>query len=141
MSGNTIIVGAPLADSDVEKIPAPPMFSYARVRDGGNRQNSVPGTLKKPISLGPVLPLAAASRSLAPKPRDEGAPGSGASYSFVRVDGRWEERAKVLPRDPGQKVNYGEWVAISGNAVVVSSHKRGQCRTGVSPRCCGVHLR
>ena len=43
----------------------------------------------------------------------------------MRVDGRWEERAKVLPRDPGQKVNYGEWVAISGNAVVVSSHNAG----------------
>ena len=51
--------------------------------------------------------------------------GSGASYSFVRIEGRWEERAKVLPRDPGQKVNYGEWVAISGNAVVVSSHNAG----------------
>ena len=54
--------------------------------------------------------------------RPEGAPGSGAAYSFVSVDGKWEEKTKVTPDDAGQKINYGLWVAMSGNMVIVSSY-------------------
>ena len=125
MSGNTVIVGAPLADSDRGKDSG---AAYVFVREGGGwRQQAKlgPGDAKKADQFGSGVAISGSIAIVGAKTRDEGAPGSGASYSFVRVDGRWEERAKVLPRDPGQKVNYGEWVAISGNAVVVSSHNAG----------------
>ena len=125
MSGNTVIVGAPLADSDRGKDSG---AAYVFVRDGGGwRQQAKlgPRDAKKADQFGSGVAISGSIVIVGAKTRDEGAPGSGASYSFVRVDGHWEERAKVLPRDPGQKVNYGEWVAISGNAVVVSSHNAG----------------
>ena len=125
MSGNTVIVGSPLSDSDRGKDSG---AAYVFVRDGGGwRQQAKlgPGDAKKADQFGSGVAISGSIVIVGAKTRDEGAPGSGASYSFVRVDGRWEEREKVLPRDPGQKVNYGEWVAISGNAVVVSSHNAG----------------
>ena len=56
------------------------------------------------------------------KTRDESEPGSGAAYSFVRSDGVWQQKQKIVPDDPGQKINYGAWVALSGNTVIVSAH-------------------
>ena len=125
MSGNTVIVGSPLSDSDRGKDSG---AAYVFVRDGeGWRQQAKlgPKDAKKADQFGSGVAISGSIVVVGAKTRDEGAPGSGASYSFVRIEGRWEERAKVLPRDPGQKVNYGEWVAISGNAVVVSSHNAG----------------
>ena len=125
MSGNTVIVGSPLSDSDRGKDSG---AAYVFVREGeGWRQQAKlgPRDAKKADQFGSGVAISGSIVVVGAKTRDEGAPGSGASYSFVRVDGRWEERAQVLPRDPGQKVNYGEWVAISGNTVVVSAHNAG----------------
>lgn len=125
MSGNTVIVGAPLADSERGKDSG---AAYVFVREGAGWRKQAkfgPRGAKKADQFGSSVAISGSIVIVGAKTRDEGAPGSGAAYSFVRVDGRWEERAKVLPRDPGQKVNYGEWVAISGNAVVVSSHNAG----------------
>ncbi len=125
MSGNTVIVGSPLSDSNRGKDSG---AAYVFVRDGGGwRQQAKlgPGDAKKADQFGSGVAISGSIVIVGAKTRDEGAPGSGASYSFVRVEGRREEREKILPVDPGEKVNYGEWVAISGNAVVVSSHKAG----------------
>ena len=41
---------------------------------------------------------------------------------LLALTGKWEEKEKVTPDDAGQKINYGLWVAMSGNMVVVSSY-------------------
>ena len=122
MSGNTIIVGAPLTDTDRGKDTG---AAYVFVREGGGWQQQAKlgsGDAKKADQFGSGVATSGSIVIVGAKTRDEGEPGSGAAYSFVRVDGRWEEREKVLPRDAGQKINYGEWVAISGNTVIVSAH-------------------
>ena len=122
MSGNTIIVGAPLTDTDRGKDTG---AAYVFVREGGGwRQQAklVSGDAKKADQFGSGVATSGSIVIVGAKTRDAGGPGSGATYSFVRVNGRWEEREKVLPRDPGQKINYGEWVAIRGNTVIVSAH-------------------
>ncbi len=125
MNEHTIIVGAPLADADRGQDAG---AAYVFVREGGGwRQQAKLGSgdAKKADQFGSAVAISGSIVIVGAKTRDEGAPGSGASYSFVRVDGRWEEREKIVPRDPGQKVNYGEWVAISGDTVIVSAHNAG----------------
>ncbi|MDE0301472.1 MAG: hypothetical protein OXN17_22835 [Candidatus Poribacteria bacterium] len=125
MGGNTIIVGAPLADSDRGKDSG---AAYVFVRDGaGWRQQAKfgPKDAKKADQFGSDVAVSGSIAIVGAKTREEGAPGSGAAYAFVRVNGRWEEREKNLPNDAEQKINYGESVSMSGNTVVISSHNAG----------------
>ena len=67
---------------------------------------------------------------------EENALASGAAYSFVNVDGVWEEREKVVPEDAGLNTRFGTWVAMSGNTVVASAgaapHKVAGRSTGTA---------
>ena len=122
MSGDTVAVGAPLADTDRGKDAG---AAYVFVRDGaGWKQEAKLGSrdAKKADQFGFSVANTGNSVIVGAKTRDEGEPGSGAAYSFVRSNGVWEQKEKVVPDDPGQKINYGAWVAMSGNTVIVSAH-------------------
>ena len=122
MSGDTVVVGAPLADTDRGKDAG---AAYVFVRDGGGWKQEAKlssSDAKKADQFGFSVAVAGHSVIVGAKTRDESEPGSGAAYSFARSDGVWEQKRKVVPDDPGQKINYGAWVALSGNTVIVSAH-------------------
>ena len=48
--------------------------------------------------------------------------GSGAAYSFVRTDGVWRQKEKVVPHDVGEDYHFGFSVKVSENAAVISAH-------------------
>ena len=54
--------------------------------------------------------------------RDEGARASGAAYAFVRVEGVWQEKEKVFPKDGARDLKFGSSIGMSDNSVVISSH-------------------
>ena len=122
ISGETVVVGAPLADTARGKDAG---AAYVFVRDGGGwkqeaKLNSTDS--KKADQFGFSVAIEGHNIIVGAKTRDEKEPGSGAAYSFVRTNGVWEQKQKVAPNDPGQKINYGAWVAISNNTVIVSAH-------------------
>ena len=122
MSGNTVVVGVPLADTARGKDAG---AAYVFVRDGGGwKQQAKLGSsdAKKADQFGFSVAIEGHNVIVGAKTRDESEPGSGAAYSFVRSNGVWEQKQKVAPSDPGQKINYGSWVAISNNTVIVSAH-------------------
>ena len=121
MSGKTLLVGAPLRDTQAGKDAG---AVYVFSRDGnlwkqqatltakGTRKNDHFGT--SVATTGKIVVIGA-------NVHEEKALASGAAYSFVNVDGVWEEREKVVPEDAGLNTRFGTWVAMSGNTVVVSA--------------------
>ena len=121
MSGNTLIVGAPLRDTQAGKDAG---AAYIFLRDGdlwkqqaklrakSTRKNDHFGT--SVATTGKIVVIGA-------NLHEENALASGAAYSFVNVDGVWEEREKVVPADAGLNTRFGTWVAMSGNVVVGSA--------------------
>ena len=122
LSFNTVVVGAPLHDTERGKDAG---AAYVFVRNGGRwRQQArlTSNDSKAADRFGTGVATTGRSAIIGAPFRPEGAPGSGAAYSFVSVDGKWEEKEKITPDDAGQKINYGLWVAMSGNMVIVSSY-------------------
>ena len=122
MSGDTVVVGAPLVDTDRGKDTGA-AYVFVRDGDGWKQQAKLSSSdAKKADQFGFSVAIAGNSVIVGAKTRDESEPGSGAAYSFVRSDGVWQQKQKVVPDDPGQKINFGAWVALSGNTVIVSAH-------------------
>ena len=42
----------------------------------------------------------------------------------MNANGVWEEKVKAKPEKPEPKINYGSWVVMNGDLVVVSSHNK-----------------
>ena len=119
---NTVIVGAPLHDTERGR-DAGAAYIFVRNGDRWKQQAKlIAKDTKEKDRFGTGVATTGRSAIIGAPFRPEGAPGSGAAYSFVSVDGKWEEKEKVTPDDAGQKINYGLWVAMSGNMVIVSSY-------------------
>jgi hypothetical protein len=122
MGGETIVVGAPLDDTDAGKDAG---SAYVFVRDGNRWKQQAKLTAKGSLpgnQFGSGVATTGKIAIVGAPLRDERAPASGAAYSFVGVNGVWEEKEKIVLDNEGQKLNFGTWVAMSGNTVVVSAH-------------------
>ncbi|MDE0506987.1 MAG: hypothetical protein OXI86_23155 [Candidatus Poribacteria bacterium] len=121
LSGKTLLVGAPLRDTQAGKDAGVVyVFSLdgdtwkhgAKLAAKGTRKNDHFGT--SVATTGKIAIIGA-------NVHEENALASGAAYSFVNVDGVWEERERVVPEDAGLNTRFGTWVAMSENTVVVSA--------------------
>lgn len=117
---DTIIVGAKKHDPDGVKDAG---AAYIFQRDGNvwkqRAKLTSPGK-KKGDHFGTGV---ATSRNIAivgAPLREEGAPSAGAAYSFVNVDGAWDNAATVLPEVAHPNLFYGSAIAISGDTVIVT---------------------
>ena len=122
LSFNTVVVGAPLHDTERGKDAG---AAYIFVRNGERwtqQARLTSSDTKAGDRFGTGVATTGKSAIIGAPFRPEGAPGSGAAYSFISVDGKWEEKEKITPDDAGQKINYGLWIAMSGNMVIVSSY-------------------
>ena len=122
LSGNTIIVGAPLHDTPSGKDAG---AAYIFVPDGDSwKQQAMltPAKAGAANQLGFGVATTGNIAILGAPARDEGARASGAAYSFVRVEGVWEEKEKVAPKDGARDLKFGSSIGMSDNSVVISSH-------------------
>ena len=122
-SGDTIIVGAPMYDSNAGRDAG---AAYIFTRDG-ERWNQQAKLIAEDTNPSDRFGLSVATNGKtaivgAPRREARGLPASGAVYSFVSVDGVWQEKKKVTPDQEGQNITFGAWVAIAGDHVVVSAH-------------------
>ena len=124
LTGDTIIVGAPLHDTERGKDAG---AAYVFVREG-NRWRQETKLIAEDTEAGDRFGHAVATTgksAIVGAPfRNEGEEGSGAVYSFVNANGVWEEKVKANPENPEPKINYGSWVVMNGDLVVVSSHNK-----------------
>ncbi len=104
MSGNTIIVGAPLHDTPAGKDAG---VAYIFVPDGDSWKQQamlMPAKAEASNQLGFGVATTGNIAIVGAPARNEGARASGAAYSFVRVEGVWEEKEKVVPKDGARKL-------------------------------------
>ena len=121
MSGKTLVVGAPLRDTQAGK-DAGAVYVFSRDGDLWNQQAKLTAkSTRKNDHFGTSVATTGKIAVIGANVHEEKALASGAAYSFVNVDGVWEEREKVVPEDAGLNTRFGTWVAMSGNTVVVSA--------------------
>ncbi len=121
MSGKTLVVGAPLRDTQAGK-DAGAVYVFSRDGDLWNQQAKLTAkSTRKNDHFGTSVATTGKIAVIGANVHEENALASGAAYSFVNVDGVWEEREKVVPEDAGLNTRFGTWVAMSGNTVVVSA--------------------
>ncbi len=119
---DTIVVGAPVADVEGKK-DAGAAYVFAREGDTWKRQvKLIRKSDSKGDQFGSGVAVAGNIAIVGAAGVEDAGVGSGAAYGFARVDGVWEEKKKVLPEDGGPRINFGAWVAISGDMVAVSAH-------------------
>ncbi|MDE0301480.1 MAG: hypothetical protein OXN17_22875 [Candidatus Poribacteria bacterium] len=122
MSGNTIIVGAPLHDTNAGKDAG---VAYIFVPDGDTWKQQamlMPAKAEASNQLGFGVATTGNIAIIGAPTRNEGARASGAAYAFVRVEGVWEEKEKVVPKDAAKDLKFGSSIGMSDNSVVISSH-------------------
>ena len=123
MSEDTVIVGAPMYDSNAGRDAG---AAYIFARDG-ERWNQRAKLIPKDTNASDRFGASVATNGKtaivgAPRRESRGQPASGAVYSFVGMNGDWQEKKKVTPDQEGQNITFGAWVTISGDSVVVSAH-------------------
>ncbi len=119
---DTIVVGAPVADVEGKKDTGA-AYVFAREGDTWERQAKlIRKSDSKGDQFGSGVAVAGNLVIVGAPGVDEAGVGAGAAYGFARVDGVWEEKKKVQPEDAGARINFGAWVAISGDMVAVSAH-------------------
>ena len=132
LSGDTIVVGAPLHDTDRgADTGAAYIFSLA---GGAWKQTAKLGirSARKADQLGFGVATSGKIVVLGAKARDEGQRASGAAYAFARADGVWEEKNEVVPLFPIKDGFFGFWVAMSENTVVISAHSKPKGGPGLA---------
>ena len=122
ISGNTIVVGAPLHDTAAGKDAG---TAYIFVPDGGSWKQQamlMPAKAGASNQLGFGVATTGNIAIVGAPARSEGARAAGAAYSFVRVEGVWKEKEKVVPKDGARDLKFGSSIGMSDNSVVISSH-------------------
>ena len=117
---DTIIVGAKKHDPDGVKDAG---AAYIFQRDGNIWKQGAKLTAPKKRNGDHFGTGVATSRNIAivgAPLREEGAPSAGAAYSFVNVDGAWDNAATVVPEVAHPNLFYGSATAISGDTVIVT---------------------
>ncbi len=104
MSGNSIIVGAPLHDTPAGK-DAGVAYIFVPHEDSWKQQAMLmPAKAEASNQLGFGVATTGNIAIVGAPARNEGARAAGAAYSFVRVEGIWEEKEKVVPKDGARKL-------------------------------------
>ena len=120
MEGDTIIVGAKKHDPDGIKDAG---AAYIFQRRGNTWKQQAKLTAPKKRNGDHFGTGVATSRDIAivgAPLREEGGPSAGAAYSFVNVDGAWNNAATVVPDVAHPNLFFGSAIAISGDTVIVT---------------------
>ena len=121
LGGNTIFVGAPFHDAGGKEDAG---AAYIFVPNGATWKQHAKLSAKdagKDHNFGSGVAVDGNIAIVGAGGAKEAAPSSGAAYGFARVDGVWEARKKVVPKEGGENFRFGLAVAMSTNTVVVSS--------------------
>ena len=120
IEGDTIIVGSKKHDPDGIKDAG---AAYIFQRDGNTWKQQAKLTAPKKQNGDHFGTGVATSRNIAivgAPLREEGGLSAGAAYSFVNVDGVWNNAATVVPNVAHPNLFYGSAIAISGDTVIVT---------------------
>ena len=127
IGADTIVVGAPLKDTEGGQDAG---AAYIFGRDG-NSWKQLAQVLGKSGRKGDKFGNGVATNgnvAIVGAPiRNEDAFASGAAYAFARVDGVWQEKEKVVPKNGAKDLHFGASVGINGNTVAIASHHETKC--------------
>jgi predicted amidohydrolase len=125
ISGDTVVVGAPLDDAVGDEGQG---SAYVFVRNGGvwSQQQKLEASDAGIADLFGQAVAISGDTVVVGAPFDDGAGGfgfdQGSAYVFVRSGGVWSQQQKLEASDPGERDNFAfQSVAISGDTVVIGA--------------------
>ena len=121
MNGNTIIVGAPQHDTDGKQDAG---AAYVFAFDGNRWIQQAKLTAEKTgkrHKFGYGVATTGNSIIIGAPGEDGVAASAGAAFSFVRVDGKWQPKKRIVPDDAGKELFFGSWISMNDNMVAISS--------------------
>ena len=132
IEGDTIIVGSLQNDADGIKDAG---AAYIFLRDGNTWKQQaklIAPKKRKGDHFGAGVATTRKIAIVGTPLREEGGLSAGAAYSFVNVDGVWNNAATVVPDDAEPNLFFGSTVAISGDTVIVTAGDGPEGGAGVS---------
>jgi hypothetical protein len=118
ISGNTVVVGAYLADDD------DPGSAYVFSRSGSNwsQQAKLTGSNTKAFDhFGNSVAISGDTVVVGAALEDDGGTEAGSAYVFTRRSSLWSQQARLTASDAGAFDNFGNSVAIHGDTVVIGA--------------------
>lgn len=127
IGADTIVVGAPLDDTD-DGQDAGSAYIFERDGDRWQRRAKVfADSGRKNDKFGSGVATNGNIVIVGAPTRNEDGFASGAAYGFARIDGVWQAKKKVVPRDGAKDLHFGFSVGISENTVAIVSHSVTKC--------------
>ena len=127
IGADTVVVGAPLKDTAGGQDAG---AAYIFGRDG-NTWRQLAKVVGKSGRKGDKFGSSVATNgnvAIVGAPiRQEDAFASGAAYAFARVDGVWQAKNKVVPKNGAKDLHFGASVAMNENTVAIASHHETKC--------------
>lgn len=144
ISGDTIILGAPMEDSNATGINGDGSnnsstasgAAYVFVRNGTTWTQEAyikASDTQAGDHFGNSVAISGDTAVVGAEGEDTTAANSGATYVFVRSGTTWSQQAKLKASNPGASDQFGLATAISGNFVIVGAHLEDSNATGVNP--------
>ena len=155
ISGNTIVVGAPLEDSNATTVNgngadnsasnAGAAYIFVRTGTTWSQQaylkpsnNGAGDGFGQTVAIDGDTVIVGArledsnATTVNGNAADNSASNAGAAYIFVRNSGAWSQQAYLKANNSGATDNFGQAVAISGNSVIVGADGEDSNATGVN---------
>ena len=127
IGGDTVVIGAPLKDTEGGQ-DAGAVYIFGR---DGNAWRQLAKVLGEGGRKGDKFGNSVATNgnvAIVGAPiREEDAFASGAAYALARVDGVWQAKEKVVPKDGTKDLHFGASVGINENTVAIASHHKTKC--------------
>ncbi len=125
VSGDTAVVGAPLAPFDSEFLSPGPGSAYVFVRSGGvwsQQQKLTASDATADDNFGFSVALSGDTAVVGAWADDTAAGAdAGSAYVFVRSSGVWSQQQKLTASDSAAGDQFGSSVALDGNTAVVGA--------------------
>ncbi len=127
LDADTVVIGAPLRDTNGGQ-DAGAAYIFGRDGDSWKQLAKVEGEGgRKGDKFGHSVATNGNVVIVGAPIRNEDAFASGAAYAFARVDGVWQAKNKVVPKNGSKDLHFGESVGINENTVAIASHHKTKC--------------
>ena len=127
IGADTVVVGAPLKDT-VGGQDAGAAYIFGRDGNSWKQLAKVLGDGgRKGDKFGYSVATSGNVAIVGAPIRNEDAFASGAAYAFARVDGVWQAKNKVVPKNGSKDLHFGASVGINENTVAIASHHKTKC--------------
>jgi hypothetical protein len=122
VDGDTAVIGAPRDDDNGARSGS--AYVFTRTGESWTEQSKLlPSDGADQDRFGWAVAVDGDTAVIGTRFDDDNGENSGSAYVFVRTGGMWTEQAKLLPSDGAAGDDFGQYVALDGDAAVIGAEE------------------